>query len=199
MTDQNAPAYLVEAVAKVIEIAFVEKTAHHPVRKLAVRLMEWLPRHLAQAAIAAYQAHMASDGVVQADNDQTVKLTEWLIMNDVLDDEGDFHSLHVMHNFGRFSDEAFAAHRRAAALGKEETLSQKQAREVMNPGFGCAVSTSKAQGFNAAPQPDPRDAIISAAQRLLDVGEFCRTDDTESALRDLRAALAKEDKTDEPR
>lgn len=33
--------------------------------------------------------------------------------------------------------------------------------------------------------------LREAVQHLLDVGEFCRTDDTESALRKVRAALAK--------
>lgn len=33
--------------------------------------------------------------------------------------------------------------------------------------------------------------VTEAAQHLLDVGEFCRTDDTESALRQLRLALSR--------
>jgi hypothetical protein len=43
---------MVERVAKEIEIAFVEKTAHHPIAKLLPR-MGWIWPILARAALAA--------------------------------------------------------------------------------------------------------------------------------------------------
>lgn len=89
MADQNtpAPADLVEAVARALcqyygqdpdGIAYV-----HGSHGMVADGKCWTKyTERAQAAITAMQAYMASDGVTQADNDMTVKLTMTLRLTD---------------------------------------------------------------------------------------------------------------------
>ncbi|WP_298399483.1 hypothetical protein [Sphingobium sp.] len=49
----------------------------------------------------------------------------------------------------------------------------------------CGIAHADACLIAAAPD------LLEAARHLIEVGEFCRTDDTESALRELRAAILK--------
>lgn len=54
--------------------------------------------------------------------------------------------------------------------GERETLSQRQAREVMNPGFGSAVAVSGSQSYGMSPtpsNPEP-DAVREALEGISD-------------------------------
>ena len=144
----------------------------------------------ARRVIAAYQAHMASDGVCQMDYTVAIDLIGWLSSQFSL--EGD-----IPPSFRDKVAQAFAAHRRAAAgFGREpvpgefndEALDWITANGMairrdngdMDYSLGAMVKAFEAgKAAATTPQPDPRDAEIERLREALtDADSWLAQDDT---------------------
>jgi len=147
-----APADLVEAVKAAVKDAMYRTPGP----------ADYVYGEVAKAALATVQTHMASDGIVQEDRDAAADV--WSLPNslpsEVVAGVWDKHYL----------VQAFAAHRRAAAVGRGASIQCVGCEG--RPAAGndpCAICGGSGQLHELRlPQPGPRDAEIDWLREALD-------------------------------
>ena len=103
---------------------------------------------------------MTDTPVTRAGNDQTVRLTEWLVMNGCLDEDNEPQ---MMEDFGDFADQLLARHRAQSEPSGEASHPQNELREALQDVKNWLI---RYLGYDSAVSPLAKiDSILAKQER----------------------------------